>query len=87
MQSDLYMFGFIALASLITAIGLSGGMYVVRNMVWTEGIFVANDYWRGVKLNYKNALQTALFFSIVLLLSTFMINMANISLLTVESGF
>ena len=39
------------------AIGISGGAYVMRNMVWTEGIFVANDFWRGVKLNYKNALQ------------------------------
>ena len=88
MQSDLFMYGAIAIASVIAAIGLSGGMYVVRNMVWTEGIFVANDYWKGVKLNYKNALQTALFFTIVLLLSTFMINMSNITLLSDSiSGF
>ncbi|MFQ7076867.1 MAG: hypothetical protein ACLRSW_02415 [Christensenellaceae bacterium] len=39
-----------------------GRMYVIRNMVWTEGIFVANDFWRGVKLNFWNALQAALFF-------------------------
>ncbi|MBE5752807.1 MAG: hypothetical protein E7343_01900 [Clostridiales bacterium] len=64
----------IVLTSFIAAIGLSGGMYVVRNMVWTEGIFVANDFWRGVKLNYKNALQTALFFSIVLALSVSAVN-------------
>ena len=41
----------------------------MRNMVWTEGIFVANDFWRGVKLNFKNALQTALFFVIILSLT------------------
>lgn len=82
LQSDLFMYGAIAIASLIGAIGLSGGMYVVRNMVWTEGIFVANDYWKGVKLNYKNALQTALFFTIITLLGMFMIDTANISLLS-----
>ena len=86
MQSDGIVLLGIVLASFIAAIGLSGGMYVVRNMVWTEGIFVANDFWRGVKLNYKNALQTALFFSIVLALSVsgvnsceFMIAMGGLS--------
>ena len=64
-------------------------MYVVRNMVWTEGIFVANDFWRGVKLNYKNALQTALFFLVILTLCTTMINMADLTLVanTSLAGF
>lgn len=70
----------ITIASLIAAIGLSGGMYVIRNMVWTEGIFVANDFWRGVKLNVKNALQTALFFSLVLFMCKYMINLVNLYL-------
>ena len=67
----------IMLTSIIASVGLAGGMYVIRNMVWTEGIFVANDFWKGVKLNYKNALQTAIFFCAVLFLGTTMINMAN----------
>ncbi len=80
MQSEGFIMVGIVLTSFITAIGLAGGMYVVRNMVWTEGIFVANDFWRGVKLNYKNALQTALFCSIVLLLSRFAINSSELML-------
>ncbi|MBQ5927310.1 MAG: hypothetical protein IIX01_05245, partial [Clostridia bacterium] len=64
MQSDMTTFGLIALASVLFSVGLSGGMYVVRNMVWTEGIFITNDFWKGVKLNYKNALQASLFFTI-----------------------
>ena len=68
----------ILLTSIIASVGLAGGMYVIRNMVWTEGIFVANDFWKGVKLNYKNALQTAVFFCLVLFLSKLMINMANV---------
>ena len=77
MRLDLFMYLALAVSMLIAAVGISGGMYVVRNMVWTEGIFVANDFWRGVKLNYKNALQTALFFLVVLTLCTYFINMTN----------
>lgn len=49
----------------IAAIGVSGGAYVMRNMVWTEGIFVASDFWRGVKENYKQCLVIGLVFSLV----------------------
>lgn len=79
-NNDLIFLLGILISSLIAAIGLSGGMYVIRNMVWTEGIFVSNDFWRGVKLNIKNALQTAVFFSIVLFLAKYMINLANLYL-------
>lgn len=87
-QGDLVMYLLIFVASFIAAVGLSGGMYVVRNMVWTEGIFVANDFWRGVKLNYKNAMQTGIFISIVLILTTSLINFSNfaISLGTMTEG-
>ena len=77
--SDLMMYGASAVASFIAAIGLAGGMYVIRNMVWTEGIFVANDFWRGVKLNFWNALQAALFFSVIMLLCKFLINTTEFS--------
>lgn len=86
LQSDIMMYGAIAVASLIAAVGLSGGMYVIRNMVWTEGIFVANDFWRGVKLNFWNALQAALFFSVILLLCKFLINMTEFSLAVQTMG-
>ena len=81
-QSDAIIFGGVAISSFIAAVGLAGGMYVIRNMVWTEGIFVTNDFWRGVKLNYKNALQTALFFTIILFICKTVINSANLSLAT-----
>ena len=80
LQNDFYTHIGIFLACFIAAVGLSGGMYVIRNMVWTEGIFVANDFWRGVKLNYKNALQTALFFTIILMLSSSLVNFSEFSL-------
>ncbi|MBE5745404.1 MAG: hypothetical protein E7355_04645 [Clostridiales bacterium] len=63
--------------SFIASVGLAGGMYVIRNMVWTEGVFVANDFWRGIKLNYKNALQATLFFLIIFSLCSVLISFAN----------
>ena len=76
-QISFYLYAGILISSLIASVGLSGGMYVIRNMVWTEGIFVANDFWRGVKLNYKNALQTALFFCLILLSTMMTIHLAE----------
>ncbi len=70
------------IASFVAAVGLAGGMYVVRNMVWTEGVFVSNDFWRGVKLNYKNALQAAIFFCVILTLCQGAINLANFTIAT-----
>ena len=81
-MSELLLYGMLFLSMVIAAIGLAGGMYVVRNMVWTEGIFVGSDFWKGVKLNYKNALQAALFFCGILLIGKTMINFANFSLLS-----
>ena len=84
LQGDMFMYFGILLTSIIASVGLSGGMYVIRNMVWTEGIFVSNDFWRGVKLNFKNALQTAIFFCAILLISTSLINFSNFALAATE---
>lgn len=78
-QNDLLTYVLMALASVLASVGLSGGMYVIRNMVWTEGIFVANDFWRGVKLNFKNALQTALLFMLVLSLTVLTSDLVDIT--------
>ncbi len=83
LQSDFMMCIGLIVTGVIAAVGLAGGMYVVRNMVWTEGIFVANDFWRGVKLNFKNALQTVLFFTVVFMLA---ISVLNVSALTLATG-
>ena len=85
-QGDLYLCIGLLITSIIAAVGLAGGMYVIRNMVWTEGIFVANDFWRGVKLNFKNALQTAIFFCLALLLTTSLANFSSFTLAATEVG-
>ncbi len=80
LSQNLTMYIGLIITTFIASVGLAGGMYVIRNMVWTEGIFVANDFWRGVKLNYKNALQSTLFFTIVLLLCGSLIDTSNLAL-------
>ena len=85
MQNSVTFYLGIIVCSTIAAVGLAGGMYVIRNMVWTEGIFVANDFWRGIRLNFKNALQVALIFTITLFLSGTMIASAEFNLAT-ETG-
>ncbi len=80
LQNNFVLFLGIFITSAAAAVGLAGGMYVIRNMVWTEGIFVANDFWRGVKLNFKNALQTALFFTGALFLCKMMIDVSELSI-------
>ncbi len=82
LQNDFVLYLGILITSVIAAVGLSGGMYVMRNMVWTEGIFVTNDFWRGVKLNFKNALQTALLFSGVLFACGMMLDASALALAT-----
>lgn len=59
-----FIFLLLPVAFFIGAIGISGGAHVIRNMVWTEGVFVANDFWQGIKKNYKNILLTCILFSL-----------------------
>lgn len=79
---DVMMYVFMPLALMIAAVGLSGGAYVIRNMVWTEGIFVANDFWRGIKLNFKSMLFIAIAYSVVFYLTKISISVADYSLAT-----
>lgn len=63
--------------ALIAGIGISGGMYVIRNMVWTEGVFVANDFWRGIKINAVVVLQSSVFYGIMLYIFMLCISLAQ----------
>ncbi len=57
------------IAMMIASIGLSGGAYVIRNLVWTEGTFISNDFWRGITKNYKKVFVITLMFSLMFYLT------------------
>ena len=69
-QVNLITFLFLPIALMIAAIGIAGGSYVIRNMVWTEGIFVSNDFWRGIRQNIKQMLLIAVFYSLLFYMTT-----------------
>ena len=77
---NLLSYVFLPIALAVAAIGVSGGAYVIRNMVWTEGIFVANDFWRGVKQNFKQIFLIALLYSLIFYLSILAISLADMNL-------
>jgi uncharacterized membrane protein YesL len=79
------IFLFLPIACLIASIGLAGGAYVIRNMVWTEGVFVANDFWRGIKQNAKELMITSFIYSLLLYSGLVSISFAN-QALAVGSG-
>ena len=74
LSTNLLFGALMIVAAFIAAVGISGGIYVIRNMVWTEGIFVANDFWRGIKINFVVVLQSTVFYGIVVYLFTISIN-------------
>ena len=76
-QNDLLFFALFIVAGLIAAVGISGGMYIIRNLIWTEGIFVANDFVRGIRRNYWNVAEAVLLFTLTLFVAQTMGNLAN----------
>ena len=76
-RSDLIWFALMIPAAAIAALGISGGGYIIRNLIWTEGIFVANDFLRGIKRNYLNVLEAVLIFTVVLFVARTMGNLAD----------
>ncbi len=77
MQLDLLYFGLMIPAAAIAALGISGGMYIIRNLIWTEGVFVANDFVRGIKRNYWNVLEAVVLFTVVLFVARIMGDLAD----------
>ncbi len=73
---------FLPIAVVIAAIGVAGGAYVIRNMIWTEGIFVANDFWRGIKQNVGVMIVIGMIYSIVFYLSEIALSFSDLMLAT-----
>ncbi|MBE7086834.1 MAG: hypothetical protein E7369_00860 [Clostridiales bacterium] len=74
---NMMMYLFLPIAVMIAMVGVSGGAYVIRNMVWTEGIFVSNDFWRGIKQNIGQLLLAGLVYSIIFYIVNISIGMVD----------
>ncbi len=76
-RADLQSTVFLPLAAIILAVGLSGVLYILRNMVWTEGVFVGSDFWRGVKNNFLVITGTLVLYSVLLVLGIFSLDFSQ----------
>lgn len=77
LEANRMTFMLMPIAGLIAAVGLSGGMYVMRNMVWSEGVFVGSDFWTGVKKNYLVTMISTLCYTVMLFLCMLSISYAD----------
>ncbi len=50
---------------LILGIGISGGLYFFKKLIWNEGVFINQDFFIGVKKNYKDFLKLFFFIGII----------------------
>ena len=51
---------------MIGFLGLAGGFYVAKKLVWQEGISMASDFFQGIKENWLRALVNGFIFGICL---------------------
>lgn len=77
LSANMQAFIFLPLAAAIAAVGLSGGMYVMRNFVWAEGVSVGTDFWSGVKKNFWQIFGITVLYSVFMFLTITAISYAN----------
>lgn len=77
LSANVQAFMFLPIAAAIAAVGLSGGMYVMRNFVWAEGVAVGTDFWAGVKKNFWQIFGVTMLYSVFMLLCVTAISYAN----------
>lgn len=65
------------IAGIIASVGISGGFYVMRNMVWSEGVFVGSDFWTGVKKNFGVVCLSTLLYTVIFTMCIFSISYGN----------
>ncbi len=79
---NLEFFKFVIIGVAFLAVAISGGFYVMRNMVWAEGVMVASDFFKGVKQNYFVVFFSLLFYTVIMAASVLSLNMSSVLIAT-----
>ena len=68
---------------LLFSVGLAGALRVIRQLVWQEGIFFKEDFFDGIKLNFKHYLIYGFIFGVCYYISNIstLIPLQNIEIL------
>lgn len=77
-------FMWLPLAALVLGVGMSGGMYVMRNLCWGESVSVLKTFWQGIKKNILPMLASIVIYSLILSVSFMVIS--HIDLTTAING-
>lgn len=85
LNASVEFFKYAVIVVAVGAVGLAGGFYVMRNMVWTEGVMVGSDFWKGVKKNYFVVFFSLLFYTVIMAFSVISVNLAQL-LIDTASG-
>lgn len=79
-QANSYTYILMPIVLAIAGVGLAGGAYVIRNMVWTEGVFTVTDFWQGIKKNFKQLMVIMLVYGIVFYLASLSLSIADVQI-------
>ncbi|MCQ2399029.1 MAG: hypothetical protein MJ072_00810 [Clostridia bacterium] len=77
-QSDLQTLIFVPITAIIAGLGLAGCFYNTRNLAWQEGVFVAQDFLRGIKKNFFVVAGSLLLLSVVSVLDLIAVDYIDI---------
>lgn len=86
LNADSLIFMGALIVSAYLSVGISGGFYVMRNLVWTEGVFVFVDFFRGVKKNFISVFLCTVLYITVIGFSFLSIDLVNIMLVSQTTG-
>lgn len=67
-------------AALVLGVGISGGMYVTRNLCWGENVPVIKTFFQGIKKNLLSILASVAIYSIILAASAMLISKIDLTI-------
>lgn len=73
-------FMWLPLAAVVLAVGLSGGMYVMRNLCWGESVPVVKTFFKGIKKNVLPMLASIAIYTVVLAVSGILISHIDLTM-------
>ncbi len=73
-------FLWLPLAALVLGVGLSGGMYLMRNICWGESVTVGKTFFQGIKKNILPMLATVAIYTVLLAVCAIAISHINLTI-------
>lgn len=86
LRTDLIFFAIFIACAFAAALGLAGGIEIIRTLVWTEGYYVPTEYFKGIRKNYLPALGACLLFAVMLYLVRYINALSDYLIVTGEGS-